>query len=238
MNNPNQTTNPNNDPNTFFRMEPRGQDVEFHKWVTDPKDERIDFYQKYCGWIEKREDVADKFMGEVIPNEKISYDINWYARVMNESGANTVFYKLKHLIGPLTLTSTAEAIDIFNVYNGMEFAIRTDLLDSITIGRDVYKRDAEGKVQYDDNTKLPVKIRILNPFEINPDYVPGISADFVSHFLITNASKGGFKFKQQTEQIQEQRLIKAGMDPRDSGGEGVFDKIKNVFPGSDKSGNR
>mgnify|MGYP001626218991 CR=1 FL=1 len=91
-------------------------DIDFQKFITDPKSMKLYFYSALAGWrIYQRQETKEILdMQQIIDINSVDVDKN--SRICNETGADYAFSAMYPLISEFTATSKIAKSNIYNQY--------------------------------------------------------------------------------------------------------------------------
>ena len=226
------------------KTDPKQLDSSFQRDITDAEVFKSIFYKKLCGYIEKSNTIEKEFLGDKVTETNVYYDINFMARLCNESCANFLFSDVYPLISRAMNTSNVDKMEIYHLWDGKMVSLEFALLDSYFIGIRMPDRDItfdeDGRIKTVklilDNKGLPKYTLIKNPYELDYVNIPDIICFLQAMFGITNKAKDGFTMIKLADSYDIHEIRRTGIDTRDPGSGGMFNDIVNkVFPG--KKGN-
>lgn len=205
------------------------------------------FKYKFCGHRKiltpiKSSDEATKIFGADNTKQYIEeIRVDYYARIMNEAGANYLYTTVSPSISAVAQTGNLTGDQIYSVWDGIIESIKRHLLLSCAEGirvpeRNIYQdpqtKEWLNSAKIDDNGTLITRL-VKNPYEMDFRTIPETTTYLTALYINTAKSKDGFYIKKMAESYQTAEVIRHGGSPTTET-TGIFNSIKRMFPQSNK----
>ena len=241
-----------------INMQARETDVDFAKFVLDPKKYELVFNKMFAGWRQLREGQDLTVFGKTVNWEGTVYAIDIYERLMNEKGASYLLGSILPLISEGATTSNLNYSDIYFPWYARLVTLQNGLLGSCHITMYICKKcnmrtnnfniikdheiDKHGMVDVELNDTSGNQlhsgvdyhkgfVEILNPYELDPDRIGEVNATLISFVMHTMKAKGGFAMTKLTENnatMNMNRMMPMYMPPPQQNG-GLINSIRKIF---------
>lgn len=230
----------NVDSHDMMNANPRELDVEFQKHILDINPLQLAFYKVFAGWREVTDEDEKTMYGIRVPSKKTKFDIDWFSRSANESGANFLFSEIIPLVHPTSATSKVTDLEIYNLWHGHMFTIRTTLLSTyyyptyICLERTCNFTTPNFKIAniHKKNASLIGSethefMKVINPYELNIQRYPNIISMLLTLYMITKKAAEGFTLEQLAQSFMTSNIIRNGYVPPQQTG-GLMEGLRNL----------